>query len=59
MPTNSVARFKSPKKWYVDLEAAMLDFGRWGQQKDERKAHWICWDKLKKVKAEGGIGFGD
>lgn len=30
----------------------------WGQQKNERKMHWISWPKLYDPKCKGGMGFG-
>ena len=31
----------------------------WGQVGNERKIHWLSWDKLARPKIEGGMGFKD
>lgn len=29
----------------------------WSQQQDEKKMHWVGWEKKKLPKEEGGLGF--
>ena len=29
----------------------------WGQTRNEKKIHWIKWEKLCKSKEKGGMGF--
>ena len=31
----------------------------WGQVRNERKIHWLSWDKLARPKIEGEMGFKD
>ena len=41
-----------------EIEAMIKKFW-WGQRGDQRKIHWIKWDKLTKSKNVGGMGFRD
>ena len=31
----------------------------WGESDDQRKAHWIAWEKFTRCKGHGGLGFRD
>lgn len=31
----------------------------WGQQEEERRMHWVKWDKLTLLKEDGEMGFKD
>lgn len=31
----------------------------WGHQENESNIHWMCWEKLRVSKAQGGMGFRD
>jgi hypothetical protein len=31
----------------------------WGDEEDQRKVHWMAWEKMTKPKSQGGIGFRD
>jgi ribonuclease HI len=31
----------------------------WGDEKEKRKVHWMCWEKVTKRKGQGGMGFRD
>ena len=35
-----------------------LVFG-WDGGSEDRKIHWVCWEKLCKAKLDGGMGFRD
>ena len=48
--------FKLPVKLCQDIEDIIRRFW-WGQKSDQRKIHWIKWDKLCQPKGRGGLGF--
>lgn len=35
----------------------MLSKFQWGSTEQQRKIHWISWDKLGRAKGKGGLGF--
>lgn len=58
IPTYSMCYFKLLKYFYDELERMMARFW-WGQQKDERKHHWVNWKYMCKEKRESGMGLKD
>jgi len=46
-------------KTLCDQISAMICRFWWSQQDNEHKMHWLSWDKLTKLKDEGGLGFRD
>jgi hypothetical protein len=56
IPTYAMNCFRLPKAWCEEVNSLIARYW-WGQKKDERKLHWIKWDKLCTTKAEGGLGF--
>ena len=50
--------FKIPKSLCRDIEALFRKFW-WGCNGENRKIHWLAWNKLCKPKVEGGLGFRD
>uniref|UniRef100_A0A2N9IH27 Reverse transcriptase domain-containing protein n=1 Tax=Fagus sylvatica TaxID=28930 RepID=A0A2N9IH27_FAGSY len=56
IPTYAMNCFRLPKAWCEEVNGLIARYW-WGQKKDERKLHWIKWDKLCTAKAEGGLGF--
>ena len=58
IPTYSMSMFKISKKICDDINS-MLDKYWWGQTRNEKKIHWIKWEKLCKSKEKEGMGFRD
>uniref|UniRef100_A0A2N9EQ08 Reverse transcriptase domain-containing protein n=1 Tax=Fagus sylvatica TaxID=28930 RepID=A0A2N9EQ08_FAGSY len=56
IPTYTMNCFKLPVKLCQDIEGIIRRFW-WGQKSDQRKIHWIKWDKLCQPKGTGGLGF--
>ena len=56
IPTYSMNCFLLPKSWCNDVDGLRAKYW-WGQTKNERKIHWVKWDKLCRRKFEGGLGF--
>ena len=50
--------FKLPKSLCDDINSTLVKYW-WGRTKDEKKIHWINWNKLCKSKNNGGMGFRD
>lgn len=48
--------FKLPKTWCDEINSLIARYW-WGQKNEERKLHWIRWDKLCTAKLDEGIGF--
>ena len=58
IPTYTMSVFQLPVKLCEELQAMCARFW-WGQVGNERKIHWLSWDKLARPKIEGGMGFKD
>ena len=56
IPTYAMNCFRLPKSWCDEVNGLIARYW-WGQQKDERKMHWIKWEKLCTAKVDGGLGF--
>ena len=56
IPTYTMSCFKLLKGLINEIEALIRKFW-WGYRGDQRKIHWIAWDKMCKPKGEGGMGF--
>ena len=50
--------FKLPPVVCRKLTTAVLNYW-WGSSLDNHKIHWIRWEKLTRLKCQGGIGFRD
>ncbi|KAJ9163916.1 hypothetical protein P3X46_023538 [Hevea brasiliensis] len=48
--------FRLPKALCKDINNLVANFW-WGQQKEERRIHWIAWDRICEAKSKGGFGF--
>jgi hypothetical protein len=56
IPTYTMNCFKLLVKLCKDIEGIIRRFW-WGQKNDQRKIHWISWDKLCQPKGREGLGF--
>ena len=58
IPTYTMSVFQLPVKLCEELQALCAQFW-WGQVGNERKIHWLSWEKLTRPKVDGGMGFKD
>lgn len=58
IPTYFMCLFKIPKAICAKINSILSNYW-WGQTKDEKKIHWINWQKLCTHKKNGGMGFRD
>ena len=58
IPTYSMSLFKIPKTICDNINSILSKYW-WGKTKEERKIHWINWQKLCAHKKNGGMGFRD
>ncbi|KAM2566578.1 hypothetical protein TB1_009061 [Malus domestica] len=58
MPNHAMSYFKLPIGVCRDIEKVIPNF--WWRGSDQRMGiHWLSWDRLKKQKRSGGLGFRD
>ena len=50
--------FKLPRSLCKDIESLIQKFW-WGYRGEQRKTHWVAWNKLFLPKCQGGLGFQD
>ena len=58
LPSYAMGVFKMSASFCDHYEKLIRDFW-WGDDKEERKVHWLAWENLIKPKGRGGIGFRD
>lgn len=58
IPTYAMSCFQLPTSLCDDLERIMARFW-WGQNRNERRIHWVRLDKRCESKFFGGLGFKD
>lgn len=58
IPTYAVGCFDITKELCDQISRQVCRYW-WSQNDKENKMHWLSWDKLKKCKKQGGLGFGD
>ena len=56
IPTYAMNCFQLPKTWCDEISSLISSYW-WGQQRDERKVHWVKWESLCVPKIDGGLGF--
>jgi hypothetical protein len=58
VPAYPMSCFWFSKKQCKNLRAVSSNFW-WGDTQEQRKVHWVAWDKMCKRKDQGGLGFRD
>ncbi|XP_062028661.1 uncharacterized protein LOC133744595 [Rosa rugosa] len=58
LPSYAMSCFLLPKEFCDDLHQMCVRFW-WGSKSNERKIHWMSWERLCRSKEEGGMGFRD
>lgn len=56
IPTYSMNCFRHPKGLIKEIEIMIWKFW-WGYSGENRKVHWVKWERLCLVKEFGGMGF--
>ncbi|XP_030929772.1 uncharacterized protein LOC115955672 [Quercus lobata] len=56
IPIFTMSCFRLPKGLISEIETLIRKFW-WGYRGDQKKIHWISWEKLCQPKKEGGMGF--
>ena len=58
IPTHTMSCFKLPRGLIKELETLIRKFW-WGYDGNNKKVHWVKWEKLYEEKGNGGLGFKD
>ncbi|PRQ21155.1 putative RNA-directed DNA polymerase [Rosa chinensis] len=58
LPSYAMSCFLLPNNFCDDLHQMCSKFW-WGSKPNERKIHWMSWERLCRSKEEGGMGFRD
>ncbi|KAL6191818.1 hypothetical protein ACLB2K_038207 [Fragaria x ananassa] len=58
LPSYSMSCFLLPKSFCASLHQKCARFW-WASKQDDRKIHWMSWDRLCRPKDNGGMGFRD
>ena len=56
IPTYTMSCFKLSKGLVKEIEILIRKFW-WGYRGEQKKIHWLSWEKLYLPKGEGGMGF--
>ncbi|KAL0449431.1 UNVERIFIED_CONTAM: hypothetical protein Slati_1499500 [Sesamum latifolium] len=56
IPTYSMGVFRLPDGFIREIESMIAKF--WWDSSDNRKIHWLSWDKLCTTKLQGDLAFG-
>ncbi|XP_059445337.1 uncharacterized protein LOC132177129 [Corylus avellana] len=58
IPTYTMSVFLLPKTLCKDINLMMAKFW-WGHKSNDKKVAWMSWEKMRKAKEKGGMGFRD
>jgi hypothetical protein len=58
IPTYSMSIFLLPTELCKELNRVMQNFW-WSHKENDKKIHWMSWEKLGRAKDQGGLGFRD
>ncbi|XP_062021202.1 uncharacterized protein LOC133737713 [Rosa rugosa] len=58
VPTYVMSCFQLPMQLCNEIHQLMARFW-WGSKEEEKKIHWLAWERLCIPKGEGGMGFRD
>jgi hypothetical protein len=58
IPTYSIGVFRLPKTLCLEINALMQKFW-WEHQENDKRIHWMSWEKRGLSKVNGGMGFRD
>lgn len=58
IPTFAMGCFDITKEICDQISTLICRFW-WSDHDNDKKVHWICWEKLTEPKGEGGLGFRD
>jgi hypothetical protein len=58
IPTYSMCIFLLPTKLCKELNRIMQNFW-WSHKENDKKIHWMSWEKMGRAKDQGGLDFRD
>ena len=58
IPTYAMGCFDITKELYDQIGEQVCSY-RWSQNDKENKMHWLSWEKPRRPKKQGGLGFRD
>ena len=58
IPTYTMSIFHLSASFCEELARGVRRYW-WGEDADNRRTHWIAWEKFTRFKARGGLGFRD
>ncbi|PNX75922.1 ribonuclease H [Trifolium pratense] len=56
IPNYIMSCYKIPEGCCNNIESMLSKFW-WGSSENQRKVHWLSWDRMGKSKSKGGLGF--
>lgn len=56
IPNYILSCYRMPVGCCKDIDSMLAKFW-WGANSEQRKIHWMSWERLSKAKADGGMGF--
>ncbi|XP_024626573.1 uncharacterized protein [Medicago truncatula] len=56
IPNYILSCYKMPVGCCKEIDSMLAKFW-WGSNTDQKKIHWMSWERMSKAKADGGLGF--